>query len=124
MLGLMIATALAQGTPMPAPQWRSIERAPGGEVFVDTASLRRDRDTFEILVRIIFTGVQRSGMARGITRNRYFCATRTFLTLHVHYVDANGGTLEDRPARGAAARERPVTPGSPNEKILADYCPR
>ncbi|HYD11752.1 MAG TPA: surface-adhesin E family protein [Allosphingosinicella sp.] len=121
MIELIAAAALVQAE---APQWRSVHRSERGEVFVDPASLRRDGDMFEITIRALFARVQPSGMKSGITRNRYNCARQSFVTLHVRYFDADGATMEDRPARGFAAQDRPVGAGSPNATILAEYCPR
>lgn len=120
MIELLAAAALLQAE---ATIWRPVYQAEGGEVFVDPASLRRDGDTFEIRVRALFATVRPSGMKSGITRNRYNCARQSFLTLHVHYFDADGETLENRPARGNYALDRPVGPGSANAAILREYCP-
>lgn len=122
MFDLIVAAALHQAAP--APLWRSVYRYEGGEIFVDPASLRRDGDRFEITLRALFARVQPSGMKIGISRNRYNCARQSFVTLHVHYLDENGATIENRPARGFAARDRPVGGGSANAAILRDYCPR
>lgn len=122
MLDLMIAAALAQA--QPAPLWRSVHSAETGEVFVDPASLRRDGQSFDITARAVFHEVTRSGMKTGITRNRYNCARQSMLTLHVHYFDANGRTIENRAATGALTRDRPVGGRSANAAILRLYCPR
>lgn len=122
MIGLILSAALLQGTC--APQWRAVHRSDVSEVAVDPASLRRDGQRFEITARVLFHQVTQQGLKSGISRHRYNCARQSITTLHVHFFDANGRTIENRPATGAMARDRPVGGGTAHAAILRLYCPR
>lgn len=122
MLTLILAAALAQA--QPAPAWRAVHRSEVSEVSVDPASLRRDGQSFDITVRAVFHRVTQQGLKSGISRHRYNCARQSIVTLHVHFFDINGRTIQNGAPTGVMARDRPVGGGSAHAAILRLYCPR
>lgn len=122
MIELMLAAALAQGAA--EPHWRSIFQSEQGEAFVDPESVRRSGDRFQIIVRSVFTVPQESGMKTGISLNEYDCRQRTVALRHITALDVDGVQTEDRPVTGPIAEHHPVPPGTPNDLILNEFCPR
>lgn len=140
MLDLLLAMALVQAQPpVPVPNpchavpqgrthrscpvWRSEGRDGQGEIFSNPASLTRSGTGFEMSFRIVYDADQSGGMRSLVTRHRFDCANRTFIILTLGVYTASGIGAEGRPP-AADAPPAPVTPGSPGERFLAEYCPR
>ena len=135
MIDLLLAAALLQTadpchavpqgeTARACPAWRSTGRTDRFEVFVNPASLARRGNTFEISLRIVYAAANPGGMRSGVSRQRFDCAARTNTMLHLTTYDAAGAVQIDRDAHAREAAPATAPPGSPNEALLTEFCPR
>jgi hypothetical protein len=140
MLDLIIATALAQTAAQPTRdpchaadpgarpagcvQWRAVARDERSELFVDSASVRRNGTAFDIATRIVFAEPQEEeGMRSGVTISRFDCTARTWSLRHSAYYDGDGNVIVEGDVTGDEAAPQPIPPG-PLADLLTEFCPR
>jgi hypothetical protein len=133
MIHFLIATMLLQAAPEPCnaidpppsgcPAWTLLNRGSGGDVLDDPASVRRQGDSFDLRVRMIFTRDLPGGMRSAIAIYRFDCGARTASLRHRIVYNARGERLVEGPPAPKDAGPLPAPQGSPNRAALDRYCP-
>lgn len=131
MIGSMLALALglqpteaqcnAVGPALPpgCTAWTSLFRDSEVELLADPASVRRNDNGFDLMIRVVFSADQVHGMRSGVTTQRFDCRAQTSTILNSRYYDAGGRLI----VAGSAPEEPvPATPGSPDRLALDRWC--
>jgi hypothetical protein len=110
----MIAAALLLAAAQPAgPAWELVFESPGGRLFLDPASLRRDGGAVEFSFRAVRNSPDSDGHQTALVASRVDCAARTMTVLSERFLDATGNVVRTNEF-GAQGREtQPIRRASP-----------
>lgn len=104
-------------------QWRPIHRDGTAQFYVDPATLQRQGSSFTLQARAVFHTPQGEVGAFN-SLMRYDCSARTLVLLHLTQFRPDGSIALDGDTAENDRTPDPIAPGSANDSVLTEYCPR
>jgi hypothetical protein len=123
-LAAFVLALAGQAVPAPEPpQWERVNEAQGLSISYAPASVQRDGDRVQLLMRVEMSSPGPGGMSSVVFHSTYDCRSGTATLASSDAYAADGHLLLSTPAEGRDAAPRPIR-GTPAAPVFQRVCPQ